>query len=148
MAQTYTRLLYHIVFSTKYREPLIDDSWRPALHSFIGGIVRKRKGDLLAAGGIPDHMHLLLRLAADRSISDIVRDIKSNSSIWFHDQGLNAFAWQNGYGAFTLSPAAIPALTSYIDNQREHHSGTSFQNEYVALLIEHGIEYDEKYLWE
>lgn len=80
MPQTYTRLLYHIVFSTKQREPWIDPAWRDELYSFIGGMVRNRKGQLLAAGGIPDHIHLLVRLAPDRSISDVIRDIKSNSS--------------------------------------------------------------------
>ena len=148
MAQTYTRLLYHIVFSTKHREPMIDDDWRLDLHAYIGGIIRKRKGDLIAAGGIPNHMHLLLRLAADRSISDVVRDVKSNSSLWLHDRGFTSFAWQNGYGAFTLGRESIPALTHYIANQAEHHRGSTFKEEFIEMLVQQGIEYDEKYLWE
>jgi REP element-mobilizing transposase RayT len=140
-------LLYHIVFSTKKREPWIDPAWRDELHAFIGGIVRNRKGELIVAGGIPDHIHLLVRLAADRSVSDIVRDIKSNSSGWLHDRGVMPFAWQDGYGAFTLSPSAVPVVTRYIENQVEHHARESFDDEFLAMLLEHGVEYDEKYLW-
>ena len=148
MPQTYTRLLYHIVFSTKNREPWIDPMWRPELHAFIGGIVRNRKGDLLAAGGIPDHIHLLVRLAADRSISDVVRDIKSNSSGWLHGRNVLPFAWQDGYGAFTLSPSAIPGVMSYIDNQEDHHARETFRDEFLTMLTASGTPYDEVTLWE
>lgn len=147
MPQTYTRLLYHVVFSTKKREPWIDPAWRDELHADIGGIVRNRKGELIAAGGIPDHIHLLVRLAADRPVSDVIRDIKSNSSGWLHDRGIMPFSWQDGYGAFTLGPSAIPAVTAYIANQAEHHVKESFCDEFLAMLTEHEVEYDEKYLW-
>ena len=147
MAQTYTRLLYHIVFSTKNREPWIDPTWRPDLHAYIGGIVHNRKGHLLAAGGIPDHIHLLVRLAADRSISDVLRDIKSNSSGWLHQRGVLPFDWQDGYGAFTISPSEIPGVTNYINTQVEHHAAMGFREEFLALLTDHDVEYDEKYLW-
>ena len=149
MAQTYTRLLYHIVFSTKNREPWIDPVWRPDLHAYIGGIIRNRKGELLAAGGVPDHIHLLVRLAADKAVSDVVGAIKSVTSGWLHDErGIWPFAWQGGYGAFTLGPSAIPSVTTYIDNQIEHHATTDFRTEYVELLKRHEVEYDERYLWE
>jgi len=149
MAQTYTRLLYHIVFSTKNREPWIDPAWRPDLHTYIGGIIRNRKGELLAAGGIPDHIHLLVRLAADRAVSDVVRDIKAVSSGWLHDErGVMPFAWQGGYGAFTLSPPAIPDVTEYINNQVEHHARATFRDEFLDLLTRHEVEYDERYLWD
>ena len=148
MPQSYTRLLYHIVFSTKNREPWIDAVWRDELHAYIGGIVRNRKGELLVAGGIPDHIHLLMRLAADRSISDVVRDIKSNSSGWLHERGVMPFAWQDGYGAFTLSPSAIPGVTAYINNQAEHHAKESFRDEFLTMLVESGTEHDPKSLWE
>jgi REP element-mobilizing transposase RayT len=147
VAQTYTRLLYHIVFSTKNREPWIDRTWRAELHAYIGGIVRNRKGDLLAAGGMPDHIHLLVRLAATRSISDVLRDIKANSSGWLHQRGVLPFDWQDGYGAFTLSPSAIPDVTVYINNQAEHHARETFRDEFLGLLAQHQVEYDEKYLW-
>jgi putative transposase len=140
-------LLYHIVFSTKNREPWIDPVWREELHAYIGGILRNRKGQLLVAGGIPDHIHMLVRLAADRSISDVVRDVKSNSSVWLHGRGVMPFAWQDGYGAFTLNPSAISGLTAYINNQAEHHSIESFREEFLTLLTQHEVEYDEQYLW-
>ena len=148
MAQTYTRLLYHIVFSTKNREAWIDPMWRSELHEYIGGIVRNRKGEVLAAGGVPDHMHLLLRLAADRSISDVVRDIKSNSSGWLHERNVLPFAWQDGYGAFTLSPSAIPGVTAYIDDQEEHHARETFRHEFLGMLTASSTPYDEETLWE
>jgi len=148
MSQTYTRLLYHVVFSTKHRESWIDPVWRDELHAFIGGIVRNRKGDLLAAGGIPDHIHLLLRLAADRAVSDVVRDIKSNSCAWLHERKVMPFAWQDGYGAFSLSPSAIPGVTAYIDRQVEHHADQEFRDEFLWLLAESGTEHDPKKLWE
>jgi len=148
VAQTYTRLLYHIVFSTKHREPWINPTWRDELHAYIGGIVRNRKGELLAAGGIPDHIHLLLRLAADRSVSDVVRDIKSNSSAWLHERGVSSFAWQEGYGAFTLSPSAIPGVTAYINNQEQHHAKETFRDEFLGMLTAAEVEYDPKTWWE
>lgn len=148
MAQTYAKLLYHIVFSTKNREMWIDPAWRPELHAYIGGVIRNRKGELLAAGGIPDHIHLLVRFAADRSISDMLRDIKSNSSGWLHERGVMPFAWQNGYGAFTIHKDLIPVITEYIENQVRHHASASFQDEFRTLLHDNGVEYDEKYLWE
>ncbi|MBX9628800.1 MAG: IS200/IS605 family transposase [Gemmataceae bacterium] len=148
MAQTYHKLLYHLVFSTKYRAPLIEPDWRPDLHAFIGGIVRERRGELLAAGGIPDHIHLLVRLAADRAVSDVVRDIKSVSSGWRHEGGDMGFAWQGGYGAFTVSPSVVPDVIVYIDRQEEHHRKRDFQDEFRALFVKHGIEYDERYLWD
>ena len=148
MAQTYTQLLYHIVFSTKNREPWIDPAWRPELYAYIGGIVRNRKGDLLAAGGVPDHVHLLLRFAADRSVSDMVRDIKSNSSGWLHDRKVLPFAWQDGYGAFTLGPPAIPGVTAYINDQEQHHARETFRDEFLGMLNEYAVKYDAKRLWE
>ncbi len=147
MAQTYTRLVYHIVFSTKNREPWIDPSWCEERYAYIGGIVRNRKGELLAIGGVSDHVHLLVRLAADRSISDVVRDIKSNSSGWLHGRNVMPFAWQDGYGAFTLSPSAIPGVTAYIHAQEEHHATKTFLDESLEMLTEYGVTYDPEMLW-
>jgi putative transposase len=148
MAKTYTRLLYHIVFSTKNRETWIDPVWRPELHAYMGGIIRNRKGELIAAGGIPDHIHLLVRLAADQAVSEVVRAIKAVSSSWLHERGVMPFAWQTGYGAFTLSPSAIPSVAAYIDNQAQHHTSKTFQNEFIEMLTRQEIEYDERYLWD
>ena len=148
MSQTFTQLFYHLVFSTKNRELLIDPVWRPDLHAYIGGIVRNRRGELLAAGGIPDHIHLLVRLPATLALADAVRDIKSVSSLWRHDLGDHGFAWQGGYGAFTVSKSKVPTVTSYILHQEEHHRVQSFQHEFVELLDRHEVEYEERYLWD
>ncbi len=148
MPKSYTRLLYHVVFSTKHREPLITESWAADLYSYLGGIVRDRRGDLIAAGGVADHIHLLVRLAADRALSDVVRDIKAVSSGWRHEHGDSAFWWQTGYGAFTVSESGIEAVSRYIAYQPEHHRKMSFRDEYVALLRKHQVEYDERDLWE
>ncbi len=112
MAQTYTQLFYHLVWSTKNREPLILPGWRPDLHAYIGGIVRNRRGELIAAGGVPDHIHLLARLPADRAVAEVVRDIKAVSSGWRHEHGEPGFAWQGGYGAFTVSKPGPEAPAS------------------------------------
>jgi putative transposase len=148
MAQTYTQLYYHLVWSTKNREPLILSPWRPDLHAYIGGIVRNRRGDLLAAGGIPDHIHLLVRLPADRAVSDTVRDIKAVSSGWRHETGDTSFFWQGGYGAFTVSRSVIDAVAGYIERQEEHHRRQTFQDEFIEMLKRHGVEYNERYLWD
>jgi REP element-mobilizing transposase RayT len=148
VAQTYTQLFYHLVFSTKNREPLILPAWRPDLHAYIGGIVRNRRGELIAAGGIPDHVHLLVRLPADRAVAEAVRDIKAVSSGWRHERDDPGFSWQGGYGAFTVSKSMVETVTRYIDRQEEHHRGQTFREELVELLQKHGIEYDGRYLWD
>jgi REP element-mobilizing transposase RayT len=148
VAQTYTQLFYHLVFSTKNREPLILPEWRPDLHAYIGGIVRNRRGELIAAGGIPDHIHLLARLPADRAVADAVRDIKAVSSGRRHENGDTAFAWQGGYGAFTVSKSMVETVSRYIDRQEERHRTQTFREEFLDLLRRHGVEYDERYLWD
>lgn len=148
MAQTYTRLLLHAVFSTKHRAPLIADDWRADLHAYIGGVVKHRNGDLLAAGSVEDHIHLLIRFPATIAVADLMRDIKTNSSGWRREKGDTGFGWQNGYGGFTVNPSIVPDVMAYIHRQREHHRKQSFQEEFLELLAKHGIEYDEEYLWE
>jgi REP element-mobilizing transposase RayT len=148
MAQTYTQLFYHIVFSTKNREPKILPDWRPALHAYIGGILQNRRGVLLAAGGIPDHIHYLARLPTDRAVAEVVRDIKSISSGWRHENGDLEFWWQGGYGAFTVSKSMVETVKRYINRQEEHHRTMTFEEEFLELLQKHGVEYDLRYLWE
>ena len=148
MPQSHVRLLYHVVFSTKNREPVIAESWAAEMYAVIGNIVRDRRGDLLAAGGVADHVHLLVRLAADRALSDVVRDVKSVSSGWRHDRGDLGFWWQGGYGAFTVSESMVGTVSGYIARQAEHHRTKSFRDEYIGLLRRHGIDVDERELWE
>ncbi|MEO2088356.1 MAG: IS200/IS605 family transposase [Gemmataceae bacterium] len=150
MPSSYLSLHYHLVFSTKHREPSIPPTIAPRLYDYMGGITRGLGGQLLAAGGIPDHVHLLVRLGATRAVADVLRDLKAGSSKWVHDHlpDLAAFGWQIGYGAFAVSVFNLPEVKAYIKNQEEHHRTRTFRQEFVALLDRHGIEYDERYLWD
>jgi len=150
MPQSFVSLHCHIVFSTKNREPLIRDDWAARSYQYIGGIVRKQKCRLVAAGGMADHVHLLVSLGKMNSIADLVRDVKSNSSAWIHETfpQLQGFAWQAGYGAFAVSYSKIGEVKQYIAGQAEHHRVRSFREEFLAFLERHGIEYDERYIWE
>ncbi len=148
MAGTYTNLNYHIVFSTKERRQLITANIEVELHKYIGGIVRNLEGDLLAANGMPDHIHLLVKLKPKFAISDVVRDIKANSSGWLNEKSrIYKFAWQDGYAAFTVSQSQIERVQGYIRNQKNRHKRMSFKDELLELLIRNHIEYDERYLW-
>lgn len=149
MSHTYTRLLYHIVFSTKGRHPLITDDWRADLHSYLGGIVRNTEGKATSIGGVADHVHILASIPAKLSISDAVRTIKSNSSKWVHEtKSILTFQWQEGYSAFTVSESRCETVKRYIVNQEEHHRRKPYQVELVALLRKHGIEFNESELWD
>jgi REP-associated tyrosine transposase len=150
MAGTYTNLLYHLVFSTKGRYPLITTELQSDLYAYMGGIIRGEGGVLLEIGGMPDHVHLLVKFKPTISISDMLRRIKANSSGWVNEEreGLRKFGWQDGYAAFTVSESQIGVVRQYIQQQEAHHRGLSYQDEFRALLERHGIEYDEQYLWD
>jgi putative transposase len=138
----------HRVLSTKDRHPFIADDWRGCLHEYLGGLVRAADGIPEAVGGTADHVHLLVGLRATHALATFVQDIKQTSSRWVHEtSGVKNFAWQPGYGAFTVSVSNCDVVKEYIANQVEHHRTKTFQEEYVAFLQKHGVEYDEKYLW-
>ncbi|HMC11510.1 MAG TPA: IS200/IS605 family transposase [Pirellulaceae bacterium] len=149
MAGTYTNLLYHVVFSTKERRRLITPVIEDELHKYIGGIVRNLEGDLLEANGDLDHRHLLILLKPKFALSDVVRDIKANSSGWLNERSksLHKFGWQDGFAAFTVSKSQVPRVSSYIRNQKNHHQKTDFKTELRELLAKNQIEFDERYLW-
>lgn len=150
MPQSFVSLHCHIIFSTKDRRPLIDADLTPRLYEYIGGTIRNQGGKLMAAGGIADHVHLLVSLGKTMAVSDLVRDIKANSSGWIHHEFSNKrkFAWQAGYGGFSVSFSNLSRLKQYIANQAEHHRVRTFKEEFLALLNRHGIEYDEKHVWD
>jgi REP element-mobilizing transposase RayT len=150
MPQSYTCLHYHLVFSTKHREALITTDIRPRLWEYMGGTIRGMGGIPIQVGGIEDHVHLLVTLCQEPALSAILRELKAAASRWVHDTfpAARDFAWQAGYGAFTVSHSALGAVKAYILNQEEHHKTQSFQDEFLALLVRHGIEFDEKYLWD
>lgn len=147
---SYNNLKVHFIWSTKDREKLIREEMQADLYAYIGGILRKRKHVLLAAGGVEDHVHLLVGMHQSQSVADCIRDVKSNTSRWIHDQypKLSHFQWQTKYGAFSVSQSSVGAVETYIANQQEHHRHISYQDEFRALLTRHGIEFDERYVFE
>lgn len=152
MSRTYTQLLYHVVFSTKHRTRWLAPAITPRLYAYVGGIVREHGGSLYRMEGIEDHVHIYLRWRPDSTVSDMLRTLKAPSSKWIHDTfpDMRAFAWQDGYSAFTVSKFGEEGLKRYIEGQREHHetTGEDFCEELKRLLREHGIEYDERYLFD
>jgi REP element-mobilizing transposase RayT len=150
MPQSFASLHYHIIFSTKNRVAAISPDLQPRLYEYLGGILRAQDGVLLAAGGMPDHVHLLVGLTKEMAVAEAVRLLKSNSSKWIHEtfSERSNFAWQAGYGAFTVSYSNRQQVRKYIAGQAEHHRTRTFQEEFVAFLKRHHIEYDERYLWE
>ena len=149
MAGTYANLLYHLVFSTKNRHPWIAPDIEEELYCYMGGIVRGEGGSLLEVNGMPDHVHLLAKLKPSRAVSEILQHLKGNSSKWLNETKMRVrkFGWQDGYAAFTVSESRVEAVRRYIRNQKSHHRRTGFQDELLALLKKHGVEYDERYLW-
>lgn len=149
MAGSFTCLRYHLVFSTKERRPVLRADLQPRVFEYIGGILRNRKGQLLGAGGTDNHVHLLAILPKDRSLVDMLRDIKSNCSAWMNELRLcpGEFHWQDGYGAFTVGRREVDDLTRYIAGQEEHHRQRSFEEEFIAFLEENEVEYDPKTIW-
>ena len=150
VTQSLAQILVHLVFSTKNREPVLNDTLRDELHAYIGGIVANNKGTLLKAGSVADHIHLLIVHPRTCSPADLVQDIKTGSSKWLKTRGrrYDGFHWQCGYGIFSVSPSHRPAVESYLEHQAEHHRTVTFQDEYRALLEKHGIKYDERYVWD
>lgn len=148
MPSTHLSPHYHVVFSVKNRHPAIADAWRKRAHEYLGGLIRAAQGVPEAVGGMADHVHLLAGLPATIALATFVQDIKQTSSHWIKDEmRVKNFAWQPGYGAFTVSPSHRDAVKKYIANQETHHRVKTFQEEYVEFLERGGVEYDEKYLW-
>lgn len=148
MSQSYTNLLYHLIFSTKERRPVITLDYKPRLYDYIGGIIRGLGGISLGLDGAADHVHVLAKLRPDRALSDVLRDLKANASGWMHDVFPEAkdFSWQRGYGAFTVSQSNVIDVQRYIAGQEEHHKRVSFRDEFIQFLKANGIAYDERYL--
>jgi REP element-mobilizing transposase RayT len=148
MPSTHTSLHVHVVFSTKDRIALISREWRDRLHGYLGGIAKGLGAVPLAVGGMEDHVHLLVGLKSSHRVDYFVRDLKAASSAWVHDAiGKGTFAWQKGYGVFSVSPTNIDTVKRYVLNQEQHHKRRTFQSEYLELLKASGIEFDERYIW-
>lgn len=150
MANTYSNLFYHIVFSTKGRKNLIDRDIEQRVWAYIGGIARHHEIVAVQVGGIENHIHVLIMAKPKFAPSQIVQWIKGESSRWIHETfpNLRSFEWQDGFGVFSVSKSSVPEVVEYIKNQREHHVKQTFEDEYVSLLRLHGVDYDERYVFD
>jgi REP element-mobilizing transposase RayT len=148
MPQSFACVHVHYIWSTKNRAPLIAGDTEPQLFAYIGGIARNEKCSMIAANGMPDHVHLLVSNSREIALADLARSLKANSSRWLHEQGHADFAWQNGYAAFAVSLSNVPAVKEYIRGQKEHHAKVSYQDEFRSFLKAHGLEWDERYVWD
>jgi len=143
MAHTYASNFVHCIFSTKDRRPLIDATRTSELYAYLGGIARSEGFSLVAAGGTANHLHLLFILPASHSLAHSIQKLKGSSSRWMG----SGFFWQEGYGAFSVSPSQVPVVRKYIQNQEQHHRKQDFEQEFIALLRNCGVAYDERYVF-
>ena len=149
MANTYTQLYAHIIFSPYGRHNLIDKKVSQEIYLYLAGIIKRKNMKPIRINGMPDHVHILLGFSPNESLSDIVRDLKSNSTGYIKKQKIiQNFEWQKGFGAFTYHKSVLPIVARYIDRQEIHHRKKTFREEYIELLIKAGIEFNKKYLYE
>jgi putative transposase len=148
MSHTHTNLLTHVVFSTKERLPFITNEIKPELFAYMGGLVKELKGKPIIINGMSDHVHLLISLPPNVSVSEAMRFVKANSSKWVKEKFAKPFGWQKGYGAFSVSRSNVDAVVKYIQNQEKHHRKFDFKTEFIALLRKNDVEFDEQYLWD
>ena len=150
MSQSLSGVYLHVVFSTKDRFPFLSDALvRGEVHAFLGGIARNMNCPPILVGGVSDHIHILLQLGRSVTQADLVKELKRGSNLWMQGRfpQVEKFAWQSGYGAFSVSASNITSVGSYIANQPQHHARHSFQDEFRAILQKHGVEFDERYVW-
>lgn len=150
MANTYTQISIHTIFVVKHRENFITKEWRDRLHSYVSGVLKNEGATSLAVGGWLDHVHVLFGMPPTKNISDLMRVVKANSSKWINENGLvkGKFQWQEGYAAFSYSRSQRDTVINYIMQQEEHHRKKSFKEEYLEILKNFEVDYDEKYLFE
>jgi putative transposase len=150
MSQSLSRVIVHIIFSTKNREPVLDTAIRPRMHAYLATIGRDNGCEVYRVGGVADHVHIATTLPRTLSQSELIELLKVHSSRWIKEQSAlhSSFAWQRGYGAFSVSPSQLESVVHYIEAQDEHHKTMTFQEEYRRFLDKHGIAYDERYVWD
>jgi len=149
MTSTHTRLIVHVIFSTKYREPLLQQDLRHDVHAYMAGTIKGEGASAIAIGGIQDHAHLVMGLRPDQSVAELVRRIKTNSSRWVNENRrlMGRFAWQKGYGATSVSPSQITRVAAYVGRQEEHHRTMTYKEEFELFLKRSGIAFEAQYLW-
>ena len=150
MPQSLGKLIVHIIFSTKNREPWLDANVRPRMHAYLATICRDLGVELVRVGGVADHVHIVTTLPRTLSQAQLIEQIKKTSSKWIKavDPRYRGFSWQRGYGAFSVSPSQLDAVLRYIKEQPEHHRNRTFQEAYRDLLRNHGVDFDERYVWD
>ena len=150
MPQSLSRVILHIIFSTKNREPWLDSAIRPRMHAYLATICRDLGSEASCVGAGTDHVHIVMTLPRALSQSDLIEAIKKPSSKWIKalDARCRSFFWQRGYGIFSVSPSQLDAVLEYVKRQEEHHGTHTFQEEYRELLRKHGIKFDEQYVWD
>jgi putative transposase len=150
MPQSLTKLSTHIIFSTKYRQPMIDANIEAELHAYLGGVCNVMDCIPVKVGGYTDHIHILCLLSRKVALMDLLEEVKKRSSKWIKEKGeaYKNFYWQDGYGAFSVNPYELAVVIRYIERQHEHHSKKTFQDEYRGFLKKYNVEYDERYIWD
>jgi len=148
MSQSISRVLLHIIFSTKERLPLISPEIENSLHAYIAGIIHKEKSEAYRIGGTANHIHIACTLPRTMSQSDFIKLIKTRSSLWMKEKAYEKFSWQRGYGIFSLGMSQLPLLLKYIDHQKEHHKNMNFQEEFLSFLDKYGFDKNCPYLWD
>ena len=149
MANTYTQIHIQAVFAVSNRQSLIHEKWESELYIYITGIIQNHGHKLLQINGMPDHIHLFFGMRPTQSLSELMKQVKGDSSKWINEKGYlkNKFSWQAGYGAFSYSKTDVPKIIQYVKNQKEHHQAISFKDEYLELLKSFDIAYDERYIF-
>ena len=149
MSQSLSKLYIHIIFHTKYNQNLIKADVETELYAYFGGILKENKSVPIAINGIENHVHMLCVLSKNIALADLLEELKRNSSRWIKTKGdvYKDFAWQGGYGGFSVSHSKVEVVKKYIENQKEHHKTETFKEEYIRFLKEYGIDYNEDYLW-
>ena len=150
MAQSLSKVLLHIIFSTKNREPWLDSNVRPRMHAYLATICRDAGADFVRVGGVSDHVHIVTTLARTLSQAQLIEEIKKASSKWVKalDARYRGFFWERGYAAFSVSPSQLDSVLEYVNKQQEHHRTRTFQEEYRELLRKHGVDFDERFVWD
>jgi putative transposase len=150
MPQSLSKVIIHIIFSTKNREPWLDSTLRPRMHAYLATICRDLGGEALSVGGVSDHVHIVTTLPRTLSQAELIERIKKPSSKWIKalKTRYRVFFWRRGYGAVSVSPSQVEAVLQYVQKQEQHHRTQTFQDEYRELLRRHGVEFDEKYVWD
>uniref|UniRef100_UPI00404843DD IS200/IS605 family transposase n=1 Tax=Mariniflexile sp. TaxID=1979402 RepID=UPI00404843DD len=149
MANTYTQIHIQTVFAVQDRQSLIKNEWKDELYKYITGIIQNNNNKVLQINGMPDHIHILFGMRPIQSLSDLMKQVKQDSSKWINNKGFvnGKFSWQAGFGAFSYSKSELPNVIKYIKNQEEHHKTATFEDEYLRLLKEFNIDFDERYIF-